>query len=270
MKKYINPALLNLSDAERRIFQVLTEPLLISEIAARSGVPRTSIAYVLHGLISRGMVETVRHGKRVRYVRVSKEALAHLTDDVRTFFDPTLAVLTVPHFDGLRVYRGIPSMVAEHVQLIRAQLPRTRVKVIQPNASFLAQFTHARVDDVIALNHALSESKIILDGIIEAGAYEAYEAYWKLDPEGFERLNPTFLNRTTDYVELRSASLPFTNELWLFDDTVLIVNWSAHMSVVITNTETRGLLSVLYDTLKATGTRVDHAAEITKRGTEKK
>ena len=55
------------------------------------------------------------------------------------------------------------------------------------------------------------------------------------------------------------------NELWIYFDAVVIGNWKEKLAVVIVNRETKGLLEVLYDTLKATGVRVDHADEIRRR-----
>ena len=255
---------MGLTDSEIKIFKTLVDPKNITDLSVESGIPRTSLNYIIKGMVSRGMVSKIKVGKRYHYQQTPKEKLSESTDALRVFFDPSLSVLTSPSFGGLRVYKGVASIISLHEERLSTQPKHSRVKVIQPTQSFLHLFDTASIDQIISLNKAISNSGVILDGVVEKKAYDAYREYWKVDPESYERLNPTFLNRTTDYVEVETK-LPFVNELWIYFDSVVISNWKDGLAVVITNQETRGLLEVLYDTLKETGNKVDHAEEINKR-----
>jgi hypothetical protein len=266
MKTSVAPKILHLSTSETALIRALDAPKNVTQLATETRIPRTSIGYMLESLEERGIVLRTIHGKRFVYSLAQKEALSRLTDEVRTFFDPSLSMVTTPSFDGLRVYKGVDAIIALHREMLEKQPRHSRVKAIQPNASFLNLFDRASIEQMITLNTAINESGAIMDAVVEKDAYKVYEEYWKLDPEGFSRLNPTFLNRTTDYVALDRKSIPFVNELWIYFDSVVISNWKDGLAVMITNQETRGLLEVLYDTLKMTGTKVNHAEEIQRVG----
>lgn len=257
MKTPSKPRVLDISDEELHVFECLQSPLNPTELAKMTKIPRTTIAYFLKKMVNRGLVIKTRRGKRFAYTRNGSENLSRLTDELRVFFDPSLSVLTIPYFDGLKAYKGISSIIALHQGLLKAEPKYSRVKVIQPNQSFLNMFDNATVEQVVSMNTVISESKVILDAVIEENAYQVYEEYWELDPEGFSRLNPTFTNRTTDYVTVPSGKISFSNELWIYFDSVVICNYKDKIAVVITNRETRGLVEALYDSLKESGRRIN-------------
>jgi hypothetical protein len=199
------------------------------------------------------------------YQQNDKEKLSVLLDNVKTFFDPSVSIISVPSFEGLKVYKGIQSIIELQAKFLNDEPKYSRVRAIQPNKSFLHMNDNASVDDIIALNKSIGESNVILDAIVEENAYEVYEEYWKTDPEGFERLNKTFLNRTSDYVAVPAGSISFESEMWIYFDSVVIVSWKEKNAIVITNAETRGLLGALYDALKMGGEKIKHQEEIQKR-----
>jgi len=265
MKNTKKPQILSLSTEEVKLIEVLKEEKSPTELAENTTIPRTTINYILKDLVARGIITKIKHGKRFSYKVSDKEKLTKLNDEVRSFFDPSLSVIGIPSFSGLRAYKGIDAIISLHEKLMYEEPKYSRVKVIQPNKSFLNMFDTASVEQIIALNKAISGSNIILDGIIEEDAYQIYEDYWKVDPEGYGKLNKTFLNRSTAYVTVQKNFISFENELWIYFDSVVIVNYKEKVAVQITNSETQGLLAALYDTLKATGIKIDHTKEISKR-----
>lgn len=257
MKSALKPKILDISDEESRVFECLESPLNPTEISEKTKIPRTTINYFIKKMMDRGLIIKVKHGKRFLYAKNTNENLSRYTDELRVFFDSTLSILTVPYFDGLKVYKGIDSIMALHEKFLKAEPKYSRVKAVQPNQSFLNMFDNARIEQIIYLNKSISESGVILDAVIEDNAYKVYEDYWKLDPEGFERLNPTYLNRTPDYVTVPTGKISFSSELWIYFDSVVITNYKEKIAVVITNPDVKGLMEALYDSLKEFGKRIN-------------
>lgn len=265
MEKDINPKILDLSKEQLRVFNSLKAPQNPTQIAKEIKLPRTTISYILKELVDRGLVTKKRHGKRYLYTKSDTEKLNKLTDEVRLLLDNSLSdIISIPSFEDIKVYKGIKSIIDLQTKLLKDEPRHSRVKVIQPNKSFIAMFDNASVEEIIEYNKAISESKVILDAILEDNAYDEYLNYWKVDPEGFERLNPSYLERTTDYVEVKRNSISFSSELWIYTDLILIINWSKKNAILIKNLESRGLLEALYDTLKSQGDKVDHTTKIVK------
>lgn len=261
----MQPKILELSKEQLAVFSALDTLQNPTELAKKTGFPRTTIAYVLKGLIARGMAISHKRGKRLFYKKADTRKLLTLADEVRLLLDDSLMdVISLPSFDAIKVYTGVHAMIDLQTKLMQDAPRHTRVKVIQPNKSFLAMFDTASVEEIIGYNKAISESKIILDAVVEDNAYEVYQKYWEVDPEGFERLNPSYLNRTTDYVAVKHGSIAFSSELWIYMDSIVIIDWTKKNAILITNRETRGLLEALYDTLKLQGKKVSHTTQIEK------
>jgi len=265
MKKDINPKILDLSREQLRVFDSLKTLKNPTELAKETGLPRTTITYTLKDLVERGLVAKKRQGKRYFYVKSDSEKLGKLTDEVRLLLDNSLMdIISIPSFESIKIYNGTSSIIDLQTKLLNSEPRHSRVKAIQPNKSFIAMFDNASVDEIIKYNKSISDSKIILDAILEKNAYEVYRDYWKIDPDSFEKLNPSYLNRTVDYVQVKSGSISFSSELWIYTDSILVINWSKKNAILINNLETKGLLEALYDALKSQGERVDHTSEISR------
>ena len=255
MKMNAKTALLLGLDSENvSILELLeAKELSIAMIASHTGIPRTSLYYMLPKLAERGFIEKTTLGKKIFWKKVSDSKI------LETYTSALQKESTLPHVtllsgaNTIEVFNEIASM------------PRkSRFYGIQPEQSIIQAVTKNPIEKIVAFNNKINAKEIIAEGIIhEHGTDSMVEV---LSKEDGKKLLKSFVNRSADTVKLPPTYLHDTKaEIYLYEDKVAIVNWYKEFAVIIKNKDVFDLLKSMFDSTKYLLKRYDQNEKIARK-----
>jgi len=110
----------------------------------------------------------------------------------------------------------------------------------------------------IEFNEAIKKNHIILDGMLNRGAYNAYKEEIKKDPEKHADMIESLEGRMADYTVFSDEFFNYDSEIWIFKTTTLIINWNEEVAIEITNANMTGFLKDMFEFVKEGGSKLDH------------
>lgn len=255
-------ALLGLSRTEAAILSALDTPKNLQEISEKAAVLRTSVAYNLKNLMRRGLVSKRPHGKRHVYSAISSH---DLSKGLQSTIDRLILADSVRK--GVRVKTTIEDEFVIHVgpkeivpafSRIATEIRGARVKAIQHHRSFVDLVNVASKKQVVEFNQAIIKNRIILDGILNAGAYDSYYQEIKADPAGHLAQIQSLAGRMSDYSVFPDDRFDTSSEIWIFQKTTLVISWRDKVAIEITNRNVTDLLREMFEYVKQGCQKIDH------------
>lgn len=254
-------ALLDLSPLECAILEALTEPRNPSDIARITGEVRTSVTYNLNKLLSRGLVEKIQSGKRHLYVARSPADLRRLFKDASdaSGTPTTGARVRASQEDEFVIHIGTEEIVPAFARIV-LETKNDRVKAIQHHRSYTDQISVFTKEQAVMFNEAIIKNKIIVDGLLNEGAYSSYEEKIRKNPEAYRAQIESLSGRMADYGVFPDDRFMVHAEIWIFKTTTLIINWHDKLAIEITNADMTGLMREMFEDVKAASRKIDHNA----------
>ncbi|MBI5126425.1 MAG: winged helix-turn-helix transcriptional regulator [Candidatus Taylorbacteria bacterium] len=236
----------------------------IVHIAQATGIPRTSLYYMLPKLEQRGFVTSWKKEKKTFW------KLANIDDIQKKYHDsmniamvPTETIMPVSDTTSLEIYRGKKNVLHAWKQIANLP-PKSRVLGIQPEQSLLMAVTKNNIQDVVTFNETVKRKQIIVEGIIhKRGTDSMYKVLSKKD--GLLLLK-SFAGRTADTSELPDQLLTNTTaEMYLYGDKIAIVNWKEELCVIIRNKDVNELMKTMFASTKYLLKKYDQNEKIAQR-----
>lgn len=236
----------------------------IAQIAQATGIPRTSLYYMLPKLEQRAFVVSTKKDKKILWKLVTPaEIQKKYNESLHTSISPSEAIIPISTATSLEIYRGDKNVLNAWKQISDLP-PRSRVLGIQPEQSLLMAITKNNIQDVVTFNEAVKRKHIIVEGIIhKRGTDSMYKVLSKKD--GLLLLK-SFANRTADTAELPDHLLTNTTaEMYLYGNKIAIVNWKESLCVIIENKDINELMHTMFASTKYLLKKYDQNEKIAQR-----
>lgn len=254
---------LGLDDSEVKILNALDMGRNPQEVAKLVGIPRTTVAFAIQKLIKKDLVLPVRYGKRFRYIALTEEQLSSRIQQMLGEMKSTArerkgVQVRLSKESQFTIHVGIQEVIPAYSR-IAAMNKDMRIKAIQGYKSWSALLAKLSADELIRFNQSIKENGIIVDGIIGENSYSEYDKYLKAHPEkSVKETAESLAGRMADYTVVPKEFFDVYSEIWIFNTTVMIINWNEEVAIEITNQEIMSFLRDMFEFVKAGGTKVNH------------
>jgi predicted transcriptional regulator len=248
-----------------RVFDVVCAqdaPKNISDIARTARMNRTTVSYLIRSLLTRGLIEKVGTKKHPLYQKTPQEKLLAMCE---AFLKKTYSeVSSVPHYtstnSSIRFYAGERAIFSLWKEI--ASLPRfTRVRGIQPDASFHLALTHLHkvvsYEDMVQINRSIDMRKIIMEDIVHEKTVDTVHNTIVALGESPIPFLKSFGSRAADVAKLPDGFLDVPAELYIFQNTVILIHWPEDYALRIENKAVARFFLGLFESLKYLCTRYD-------------
>ena len=254
---------LDLDETEIKILDSLSSAKNCSDVAKEIKIPRTTIAFVTKNLISKGFVLSVRHGKRSLYIALTEEELSKKLENVLGEMRSTArerkgVQIRISKESQFTIHVGYKEVVSAYSR-IAAKNKDTRIKAIQSNKSWNTIVEKLPPAELIQFNQSVIDNDLIIDGILEDNYYEMYREYLKKNSADVAKATAKSLTgRMADYTLVPKEYFDVYSEIWIFNTTVIIINWNEEVAIEITNDQMMSFLRDMFEFVKMGGVKVDH------------
>lgn len=255
-----------LTDTETAILNALTEAKSVQQIAKDTRLSRTGINYTLQELLRKDFVIAKKKGKRHVYTALSLEELAKKVkktlDEIEIANQEKKgARVKISKRDEFIIHVG-PKEIIPAYKRIAAENKNERIRAIQHHRSWLELINRITPKQLVEFNEAIKTNHIILDGMLNESAYQAYEKEIAENPEQNLEAVKSLEGRMADYTVFPDGHFDYDAEIWIFKTTALIINWKEGVAIEITNANMTGFLKDMFEYVKAGGRKLDHGKAI--------
>lgn len=239
--------LLDLSKAESIVYHNLqVTPKNITEIRLECKLPRMTVHYALQRFLRRGIVERIKRNKRFLYFRVPSEKLFSRLFLNQPNLLPESFSIPLTKEAGIAVYHGKNSIYALYERICNENANK-RLHTIQTTISTKQIYQQYDLVAIDAIHELMKENNIIVEDIVEEDMFDfVFEKFKK----NFPNVMKTFLDRTLVTYVLPKNFISFTNDIILFKDVVVFINWVNQQAIEIRNKELIVMHFNFYDLLK--------------------
>lgn len=230
--------LLNLNKSEIKIFECLTTPKLISEVAKETRVPRMTVHITLKRFEKRGLIKKEKYAKRFLYSQI-ENVLEN-------------RILPINEYENIVIHRGAKELFETWNKMTK--LKSERYMGYQPNSSIAHSLKKVNMEELMKLNNEIRENDHIVDAFLEKGFMETAE---KLIPKKDYKPWAKSLKRKSIVYEVDKDMFQSKNEVFIIRDSIFITDWEKEICVEIKQLETVNLMKNFFELLKLVSSRVD-------------
>lgn len=268
--------LLGLSKNELKVVESLfTSPKLVADIARNIKLPKTTINYIVLKLKKRGLIFALPYGKRHSWSLVDNFNLVESFTSLAQLFikdgHTDIKTISISKNTRIQLYRGTKSLYK--LWLIMSSLPRLeRLYAIQPDSSFnlaLNHFLkHFSYDEINEINHRIKKNKIIIEAIVHEQSAETIPK--TIAAKGY---HPTqfldgFKDRLADTVKLPEGFMDVGTEMYMFNKTLVIIQWNNELGISITNPDIVTFYKGMFESLKFLSKKYNQNERIAQKNIE--
>lgn len=267
-----NALILGLSKAELSIIDSLEaknskhKDISIINISKETGIPRTSLYYMLPKLEKRGFIEMKRNNKKVFWRKSSDEdfekkflrTLSDITEKTTDYNSP------ISKDNYIKVLHGIDQLSTVFDEV--TNLPsRSRVFAIQPDLSILDVVKKLPIKKSISVCDGIKSKHLIMDGIVHEKSIDSIRSSLS-DKKIIKELLSSFGGRSADMAKMPDNFLPNTHaETYLYEDKVTLLNWDKEIAVIIKDKDIYQLIKEMFNSTKYLMERYDQNERIAKK-----
>jgi hypothetical protein len=255
--------ILGLDKTEVSILNVLNTAKSIQDIAKDSKISRTGTVYCVNKIQSKGLITYIRLGKRKLYIAITeKELVNHLQQIVDTIKIGDLnkkgVRVKISKENEFVIHVGVKEIIPAY-ERISSINKNDRVKAIQHHDSWNELLKKVPSKQLQQFNQSLITNNIILDGILNEGAYDSYVTELRNDKsKEFRKSIESLTGRMADYTYFSDNFFKYNAEIWIFKNTTLIINWNEEVAIEITNHSMTNFLKDMFEFVKLGGKKINH------------
>ena len=255
--------LLGLSRTEQRILEAVTIPRNVQGIAQTTRISRTGVNYCLEHLLQKGLVVKTTVGKRKKYVSLNPDELAELFQTIADKVSLSgksrkkgARIKTSPE-NEFTIHVGAKEIIPAY-ERIAFENKNERIRAIQHHRSYHELLEKITPQQLIKFNRAIVKNHLIIDGMLNESAYQAYREEIVKNPKKYKASVESLKGRMADYTFFPDARFDHDAEIWIFRSTTLIINWHEEVAIEITNNNMTAFLKDMFEFVKRGGSKVDH------------
>lgn len=238
--------------------------LKIAEISKETKIPRTSLYYMLPKLENRGFIYQTKKGSKI-FWRKNK--------NIKDTYEKALNALITPEeqnvsfnisSDKTKISVLKKEKILQIFEDIANLAPRTRIYGIQPDTSFLHAIEYISLEHLLRINNVIKQKHIIMEGIIHERSLDSVEKIFSKND--LKKFLESFGGRSADTATLPSNYLESTiSEIYLYNDTIALINWKEKIAVTIQNKDVYELLKAMFDSTKYMLKKYDQNEKIARK-----
>jgi hypothetical protein len=254
--------ILGLGSAELAILEALPIAKSIQMIAQETKISRTGVLHNLKNLEKKSLVSHLKHGKRRLYIAISPNQLLNkmqlAIDDISLGAnDKKGARIKTTKEDEFIIHVSGKEIIPAY-ERIASMNKDERIKAIQHHRSYNELTDKITPKLLIKFNQAIIQNNLIIDGILNRGAYWSYKEEILKDPKKYKATAASLEGRMADYSVFPDEFFNYNAEIWLFKSTSLIINWHEEVAIEITNANMTGFLRDMFEFVKNGSEKIDH------------
>ncbi len=236
--------ILGLTKAEQSIMDATGfGSINVSDIARHTGIPRTSLLYMLKKLERRSLVHKTRNGANILWASNAPAAIGELRNSKFTIYEGTTALWSI--FDKITA------------------LPKNaRLQGIQPDRSILNVVRKIPLDKLLRLNASIKKKAIITEAVVHEQSVNSITK--ALGTSGAKELFKSFVGRLEDYAKMPDEFANVESEIYIFNSSAYILNWNKEIGIGIHDKDTVALLTAMFSCVKEYGVRYSQNARMEK------
>jgi DNA-binding MarR family transcriptional regulator len=255
--------ILGLGSQDNQVLISLSKSTMsVTELSKKTKIARTSLYPLLERLHNRGLVATVRNGKRRSWKLISKEklqrklfSLAHEYPIDDTESESEMGIVAAQESE-YKVYHGREKLMQIYESL--GELPRSsRLYGIQPNVSAYSVMQQFDFERLVEINQRIKDRKIIVEAVLQENFVDYYTKMLKKEKKPGKDILKAYGGRLAVTYHVPVERINFDSEVMFYGNVVIIANWRDLVAVVIKNKEVFGLILEFFESLKSIGKRVD-------------
>lgn len=267
-----NALILGLSKAEINIIDSLESKdskdknMSIIEISKETGIPRTSLYYMLPKLEKRGFIEKKTNNRKV-FWRKSR------IEDFQNKFIRTIQEISknkikplspIVNSKSIKILQGVNEMTEIFDEL--SNLPsRSRVFSIQPDQSITDVIKKLPIKKALETCDNIKHNKIIMDGIVHEKSINSISKNAR-DGKIAIQLLESFGDRSADTAKMPESFLHNTHaETYLYEDKVTILNWDKEIAIIIKDKDIFQLIKEMFNSTKYLMDRYDQNEKVARK-----
>lgn len=253
---------LGISNNELKVLKVLTQAQTIQEVTNATPLSRTATVYILKNLMSKGLVKTIKFGKRHKYLALTSHEITNrfqeLIDeiDIESKNKKGVRIKTTPE-DEFIIHVGTKEIIPAYSR-IASENKNQRIRAIQHHRSYKAIVEKASAKLLAEFNSAVVKNKLIIDGMLNESAYKTLADEVEASPSKYKDSAVSLEGRMADYTIFPDNLFNHDAEIWIFKTTTLIINWYEEVAIEITNTNMTNFLKDMFELVKRSGKKIDH------------
>ncbi|MEK7063587.1 MAG: hypothetical protein AAB955_02780 [Patescibacteria group bacterium] len=248
-------SVLKLTDNERAVYTALRRyrrSESVTHIAMSSDLPRTTTAFTLWSLASRGLAERTKVNQHWEWQRTRAE---RVTDAITTAEEDLAGTAESGHSAlSVTTYRGIKN-IAEVIKTISSLSKGERVYGIQGNLSAERGLKKLGKEYLAELHRQLRDRQVVINGIVGKSALRFVKNMTT------DELR-SHLNRLVVAHVVPDEYLNFDCDLYVMRDTVVRVQYGSLFAEVVKDPDFAASLKGLIAFVEAHAEKVDLNAEI--------
>ncbi len=241
--------ILGLNHSEKKILESTSKLALpISTIARMTGIPRTSILYILKKLQKRALVKKIATDGNIPFW---KSDLSKVIAQIGMNREKGGSVFSI--------YRGAKQIFAIFEEF--AALPKnSRVIGIQPNRSLLNALRKNKLKDLLRINEQIKDKGLIFEGVVHERSVDAIIA--EMGKDAARKVFDSFIGRLEDYAKIPDEFADVCSEIYIFKGTAYLINWDREIAIGIHDKDMTDLLIAMFSCVKEVGTRYSQNAKM--------
>ena len=254
--------IMGLSNTEKKIMAALSRSNNVQDLVEKTGISRTGIVYRLNTLAKRGLLHIVREGKKKTYSALDEKGLV---DQLQLAVNEARASrvgqkgarIKTTKEDEFIIHVGAKEIIPAY-ERIAAENKDERIKAIQHHRSYNELLEKITPIQLAAFNKTIIKNRLIIEGMLNEGAYQAYKDEVKANPNKYKGSVERLEGRMADYTCFADDKFNYDAELWLFKNTSLLINWHDEVAIEITNRSMTAFLKDMFEFVKKDGQKIDH------------
>jgi len=267
-----NAEILGLSKAELSIIDSLelkdskSKDLSILNIGKATGIPRTSLYYMLPKLEKRGFIEMKRNNKKIFWRKSRNEDFhkKYLKTIENVIEKKPNTNSPVSGNDAVKILRGATQLFTVFSDLENLS-NKNRVFAIQPDASLVQVVKKVPTTDAIRFCDIIKDKGIIIEGIVHEKSVDSIKNTLT-DRKTARELLKSFGGRSADTSKMPDNFLADTKaEAYLYEDKVTLLNWDKEIAVIIKDKDIFHLVKEMFNSTKYLMERYDQNEKVARK-----
>lgn len=264
--------ILGLSEAELSIIDSLESKdskernASIVNISKETGIPRTSLYYMLPKLERRGFIEVKRNNKKIFWRKSSDEDFKNkYVRTIESVIEKKISPASPTADDhSIQVLRGTDQLLTVFDEIAGLH-NRSRAYGIQPDASLIQVVKNVPTAKAIKFCDDIKEKGIIIEGIVHEKSVDSIKNT-VTDKRTARELLKSFGGRSADTVKMPENFLSNTKaESYLYDNKVSLLNWEKGLAVIIKDKDIYQLVKEMFNSTKYLMERYDQNEKVAKK-----
>lgn len=249
--------LLGFTEVESDIWDNLSQPMCVSDLARITQIPRTTLYTSLDSLKLRGFIKIKKEGRVSTISPLSATDIQkRISQEFSQISESGEYSVKLNEDSGFTIIHGMEKLV-EVWNVIVDKYPKQRICAFQPTKSLLTLVKKHKEGYFIPVNEKIKRNGVIFETVTREDGIPAYLDLYKGNPEVQREILKSLIGRSTDSVFVKNDYLNTNSDLVITPRSAYLLNWESEIGIEINNKDMIDLLKELFTLARGYGRKVD-------------